>query len=199
MNAPNKWFLHSSKIIRDYIQVTGGFHAHINNGLADWEAAHGRGEKPPPYVFRIFGVEIPPRTTWDVVLQSQLTDLLESNVLFELGFFIMKLRLALINTFATSNSPKLRCYRNLKLTCPISSEMMATGYCLNLNLIWIGCGNITTFTRKPQIGQNVCLSVWRRLISQQRSAAPTLESRCSRQLASAGPSHILRAFLQTPN
>lgn len=191
MNAPNKWFLHSSKIIRDYIQVTGGFHAHINSGLADWEAAHGRGEKPPSYVFRIFGVEIPPRTTWDVVLQSQLTDLLESMCCLSWGFFIMKLRLALINTFATSNSPKLR--------CPISSEMMATGYCLNLNLIWIGCGNITTFTRKPQIGQNVCLSVWRRLISQQRSAAPTLEFRCSRQLASAGPSHIFRAFLQTPN
>jgi hypothetical protein len=91
--------------LRDDISVTGGFHAHINSGLAAWEAAYRRGEKPPPYAFRIFGAEISPRTTWDVVLQSQLTDLLESNVLFELEFFDNEVTLGAKNTFATSNSP----------------------------------------------------------------------------------------------
>ena len=191
MNAPNKWFLHSSKIIRDYIQVTGGFHAHINNGLADWEVAHGRGEKPPPYIFRIFGVEIPPRTTWDVVLQSQLTDLLESNVLFELGFFYNEVTLGANKyvryvEFAEADVPNFFRNDGNRLLPKFESHMDRLR-------------EYNDFYEKTADWAKCLLERLEKIDQSTRSAAPTLESRCSRQLASAGPSHILRAFLQTPN
>ena len=56
-------------------------------GLDDWSNARTRGETPPPFVYRIFGAEVPPLTTWDVVSQSELASLLDPALLYELGFF----------------------------------------------------------------------------------------------------------------
>ena len=36
--------------------------AEVNDGLAKFDAARARGERPPPYVFRIPGGETPPDT-----------------------------------------------------------------------------------------------------------------------------------------
>ena len=73
--------------LKDYIDTAGSFTDHIEVGLQEWSNARDRGETPPPYVFRVYGAEKPPQSTWEVVRQSQLTELLQANLLFELGFF----------------------------------------------------------------------------------------------------------------
>ncbi len=71
----------------DYIEVSTGFYEHIDSGLLEWEEDRARAETPPPFVFRIYGAEKPPLTTWHVVSQSQVAELLDAGLLFELGFF----------------------------------------------------------------------------------------------------------------
>jgi len=56
-----------------------------------WDEARARGEMPPPFVFRIRGAEKPPLTTWEVVNQAQIAELLEPNLLYELGFYYNEL------------------------------------------------------------------------------------------------------------
>jgi len=75
----------------DYAEVSGGFAAHIENGLQVWNDAAERGEMPVPFVFRIFGAEKPPIATWEVVRQSELAELLNTTLLYELGFFYNEL------------------------------------------------------------------------------------------------------------
>ena len=77
--------------LNDYIETSGSFNERMENGLTEWSDARDRGEMPSPYVFRIYGAEKPPLSTWEVVSQSQLTDLLQANLLFELGFFYNEL------------------------------------------------------------------------------------------------------------
>jgi len=55
--------------------------------LREWDEARARGETPAPFVFRIYGAEKPPSTIWEVARQAQLSELLEPNLVFELGFF----------------------------------------------------------------------------------------------------------------
>jgi hypothetical protein len=73
--------------LTDIIEVSGGFNVYMAKGLQDWRDARQRGEIPAPFVFRIFGAEKPPLTTWEVVSQAQLAELLEPNLLYELGFY----------------------------------------------------------------------------------------------------------------
>lgn len=73
--------------IGDLIKVGGRFHDFMEEGLRSWDEARNRGETPPPFVFRTFGAEKPPLTTWEVVRQSQLAELLGPNLLYELDFF----------------------------------------------------------------------------------------------------------------
>ena len=73
--------------LSDIIEVSGGFNDYMAIGLREWDAARQRGEKPAPFNFRIFGAEKPPLKTWEVVSQAQLAELLEPNLLYELGFY----------------------------------------------------------------------------------------------------------------
>jgi hypothetical protein len=59
--------------------------------LQKWGEARQRGETPAPFVFRTNGAEKPPLTTWEVVSQAQLAELLEPSLLYELGFFYNEL------------------------------------------------------------------------------------------------------------
>ena len=68
--------------LKDYIDTAGSFTDHIEVGLQEWSNARDRGETPPPYVFRVYGAEKPPQSTWEVVRQTQLTELLQANLLF---------------------------------------------------------------------------------------------------------------------
>lgn len=61
--------------------------AEVNDGLAKFDAARARGERPPPYVFRIPGGETPPDTMWQATLQTGLSDLIDPKLLFDLGLF----------------------------------------------------------------------------------------------------------------
>ena len=73
--------------LKDYIEVSEVFIEHIEEGLRNWSNARDRGETPPPFVFRVYGAEKPPQSTWEAVRQSQLAELLQANLLYELGFF----------------------------------------------------------------------------------------------------------------
>jgi len=73
--------------LRDYVMTTNRFNTDIEQHLDEWQASRDRGEMPAPYVFRIDGSETPPIAVWEAVSQSSLVELLEPNLLFDLGFF----------------------------------------------------------------------------------------------------------------
>ena len=73
--------------LQDYVMTTARFNAEIENRLGAWNASRASGEMPAPYVFRIEGSETPPIAVWEAVSQSSLVELLEPNLLFDLGFF----------------------------------------------------------------------------------------------------------------
>lgn len=73
--------------LKDFTMVSGSFNEAMEVGLQEWSSGRARGEMPPPYVFRVFGAEKPPQSTWEAVSQSQVTELLDANLLYELGFF----------------------------------------------------------------------------------------------------------------
>jgi len=73
--------------LHDYVDVTSRFVELIDAGLAQWDEARMRGESPPPFVFRIYGAEVPPVATWDAVRQAEAAKLFEPTLLFDLGFF----------------------------------------------------------------------------------------------------------------
>ena len=77
--------------LSDYAEVSEGFASFVERGLQDWQDAMERGEMPVPFVFRIFGAEKPPVSTWEVVRQSELAALLDASLLYELGFFYNEL------------------------------------------------------------------------------------------------------------
>lgn len=79
------------KDLNDLVEVGGGFTDFIEAGLRTWDEARLRGETPPPFIFRTFGADVPPLTTWEVVRQAQLAELIEPDLLFELGFFYNEL------------------------------------------------------------------------------------------------------------
>jgi hypothetical protein len=74
--------------VRDALAVEERFLAEVDAGLAAFDAARGRGETPPPYVFRISGSDTPPRYIWQAAQQSRLAELVHPNLLFELAFFL---------------------------------------------------------------------------------------------------------------
>jgi len=76
--------------LNDGIAVQNEFTAEINQGLADWEAAYDRGEKPDPYYFLIVGPDTAP-DTWAVFEQMSLTELFDPVTLFDLTFFYSEL------------------------------------------------------------------------------------------------------------
>lgn len=73
--------------LADQVSVGELFTGTIESELADWEAAWQRGEKPPPYVFRIDRSETSPKSTWEAVSRSEIVELLDPGLVFDLGFF----------------------------------------------------------------------------------------------------------------
>lgn len=73
--------------LRDGFRVEEKAAAEVDAGLAKFDAARKRGERPPPYVYRILGSDTPPNTIWQATLQTGLADLIDPKLLFDLGFF----------------------------------------------------------------------------------------------------------------
>lgn len=59
----------------------------VDAGLAAFEQARRRGEHPVPYFFLIPGSYTAPTTTWEAALQTGVADLIDPELLFDLGFF----------------------------------------------------------------------------------------------------------------
>lgn len=74
----------------DAIGVHEGFIAEIDAGLSDWKTAFEKGEKPPPFFFRIDGSDTAP-DAWSTFEQMELTELFDAVTLFDLTFFYSEL------------------------------------------------------------------------------------------------------------
>lgn len=73
--------------LRDAYEVEATFGRAVDAALAAFDSARSRGEHPPPVFMRFPGSDTPPKNVWEAVLQSQLADLIDPNLLFELGFY----------------------------------------------------------------------------------------------------------------
>ena len=73
--------------LRDANDVETSFGRGTDEALVAFDAARRRGEFPPPVFLRFPGSDTPPNNVWQAVLQSQLADLIDPNLLFELGFY----------------------------------------------------------------------------------------------------------------
>ena len=73
--------------LRDGIRYEGQAGAEVDAGLAAFDAARERGQRPVPYFFRIAGSDTPPTTAWESTLQTGVADLIDPRLLFNLGFF----------------------------------------------------------------------------------------------------------------
>ena len=71
----------------DAIDMETAFGRSVDAALIAFDAARNRGEYPPPVFLRVQGSDTPPKSVWEAVLQSQLSDLIEPSLLFELGFY----------------------------------------------------------------------------------------------------------------
>lgn len=123
----------------DYAAVTHGFIDHIDSGLAEWDAARSRRESPAPFVFRIYGAEIPPVATWDAVRQAAAAELLEPNLLFELGFFYNEITGMPTGTYATPSSPRRRSCPDSRPEEKASTHREPRNSCRSSRPTWIDC------------------------------------------------------------
>jgi hypothetical protein len=73
--------------LEDGFRVEDEAGAEVDAGLAAFDAARKRGERPPPYFYRIPGSDSPPNTAWEAALQTGLANLIDPRLLFDLGFF----------------------------------------------------------------------------------------------------------------
>jgi hypothetical protein len=73
--------------LKDAIEVETTFGGGIDASLAAFDAARQRGEHPLPVFLRFPGSDTAPGNVWQAVLQSQLADLIDPKLLFELGFY----------------------------------------------------------------------------------------------------------------
>ena len=75
----------------DYIAVTKLFSDKANKGLANYEAARARGEKPAPYFMRFRGADTTPKSGWQVAQQAGLSELVHPSLMFEIGYYYSEL------------------------------------------------------------------------------------------------------------
>jgi len=66
--------------LEDSIEVSRGFMEGVVTGLNRWSHVMRPGEHPAPFVFRISGAESPPVTTWQVIQQAELSELLDEKI-----------------------------------------------------------------------------------------------------------------------
>ncbi|WP_412061300.1 hypothetical protein [Rubrivirga sp. IMCC45206] len=76
--------------LRDAIGVQDRFVAEIDAGLAAWDAARARGERPAPFTYRIEGGDTAP-DTWSTIEQMGLADLFDPFTLFDLTYYYSEL------------------------------------------------------------------------------------------------------------
>jgi hypothetical protein len=76
--------------LRDAIAVQDRFVAEIDAGLAVWDAARARGERPAPFTYRIEGSDTAP-DTWTTIEQMGLADLFDPFTLFDLTYYYSEL------------------------------------------------------------------------------------------------------------
>jgi len=73
--------------LTDYVVVGTRYNEDIATNVGAWNEARAKGEKPVPYALRIRGSDTPPITVWQAITGSSLVDLIDSNLLFDLGFY----------------------------------------------------------------------------------------------------------------
>ena len=76
--------------LRDAIAVQNRHVAEIDAGLAAWEGARARGERPPPFTFRLEGSDTAP-DSWATFEQMELSDLFDPVTLFDLMYYYSEL------------------------------------------------------------------------------------------------------------
>jgi hypothetical protein len=72
--------------LRDSIAVQTRFISEVERGLAGWQEAYGRGERPVPFYYRIKGSDSAP-DVWSTLEQMHLSELFDPATLFDLAFF----------------------------------------------------------------------------------------------------------------
>ena len=72
--------------LRDYEKVVETFTQRINEGIAAFDEALARGEKPAPFYLRFKGSDTPPDSMWEAALQSGLAELVSPDLAFEIGY-----------------------------------------------------------------------------------------------------------------
>ena len=77
--------------MRDYIRVAITYGDKATKGLAAFDAARARGEKPAPYFMRFRGSDTAPKSVWEVAQQSGLADLVHPSLMFEIGYYYSEL------------------------------------------------------------------------------------------------------------
>lgn len=75
----------------DYSAIYKIFSEKTYKGLADFDAALARGEKPIPYYMRYKGSDSAPKSVWQVAQQSGLADLVHPSLMFEIGYYYSEL------------------------------------------------------------------------------------------------------------
>ena len=73
--------------LHDTDEVQRQFSREVMQGLAAFKAARSRGERPPPYYFRIPGSDTPPNFVFVAAMQAGLANLVDSKLMFDLGFY----------------------------------------------------------------------------------------------------------------
>ena len=73
--------------LTDYSRATEKFRKIVADGLAAYDAERARGARPAPFHVRVRGADTPPRSVWEVALQSNIAELVAPDLVFELGFF----------------------------------------------------------------------------------------------------------------
>ncbi|MEM9531813.1 MAG: hypothetical protein AAGA23_12950 [Pseudomonadota bacterium] len=73
--------------MRDGYRVEQSFRNTVRTGLAAFDAAYQRGERPKPFVFRIEGSDTAPNLIWGTLQEAGLGELLDPQLLFELNHF----------------------------------------------------------------------------------------------------------------
>ena len=73
--------------MHDTDEVQRQFFPQVRQGLAAFKAARARGERPPPYYFRIPGSDTPPNFVFVAAMQAGLADLVDPRLMFDLGFY----------------------------------------------------------------------------------------------------------------
>jgi hypothetical protein len=73
--------------LHDEDQVKVKFSQQVAEGLAAFDAARARGERPPPFFLRISGSDTPPKFVFAAAMQAGLADLIDPGLMFDLGFY----------------------------------------------------------------------------------------------------------------